>query len=115
MAALNTTLVLVAEAYERFQRINDRYFDPPVLPCMIRFSPRLRRSGGSTKPGLIVLSLAHHKAYGWREMERSLKHEMLHRWMATFHPKWNRHNHPMWREHLKRIGGKRYVRRLAGR
>lgn len=73
-----------AEILDLFRRINRRYFDGDLREPRILLSARLKRAGMVYLDRReLVLSIPYHDRYGWgRELIGTLKHEMIHMWLA---------------------------------
>jgi len=72
------------EAKERFDKINQQYFNNRLRKrYQIIFSKRMKKVLGRAFPKkkVILLSTAKLKESGWEEVEKTLKHEMIHCWL----------------------------------
>ncbi len=69
--------------------LNDRFFDGALRRISFRISWRMQRKLGelaldlkTDRPLEIAVSGSHIKRDGWREVEHTLLHEMIHQWQA---------------------------------
>lgn len=81
-----TVLGVLAELHHRFNRL---HFDSRLSEIRFRLSSRMRTRLGELvleerrhRPKEIVLSRRHIQRDGWREVEHTLLHEMVHQWQA---------------------------------
>jgi len=85
---------LQKEAEERFKRINQQYFNNELRrKYQIIFSRRMKTTYGrvSLEKKIIYLSINALKEKGWQELEKTLKHEMVHCWLYEKGKSWG-HN-----------------------
>ena len=71
------------------REMNDRFFDGALSPIRFRVSVRMRRQLGelaldptTDRPLEIAIGHVHIQRDGWREVEHTLLHEMIHQWQA---------------------------------
>lgn len=80
----NNLIHIQREAKERFNEINQKYFNNELRrKYQITFSKNMRKTYGRAFPEkkAIYLSLKHLREKGWEEVEQTLKHEMVHCWL----------------------------------
>lgn len=71
------------------REMNERFFDGALSPIRFRVSGRMRRKLGelaldptTDRPLEIAIGHVHIQRDGWREVEHTLLHEMIHQWQA---------------------------------
>ena len=82
------------QAKERFDKINQQYFDHGLTKkYQIIFSKRMKTTDGRALPTkkTILLSMRQLRESGWEEVEKTLKHEMVHCWLHENRSPWG-HN-----------------------
>lgn len=75
----------LTETRERFESINETYFDNRIPDIMLRISDRLlsRIGYAHSNPLGVVLSYRYLEKYGWEVLDEVLKHEIAH--IYAFH------------------------------
>ena len=94
------------EVAKRFDRINREYFNNELSgKYQIRFGKPMKGAYGRAlaKKKIIFLSIAQFRQSGWEEIEKTLKHEMVHCWLYEKGRAWG-HNREF-KAKLKEIGG----------
>lgn len=75
----------LSESRNRFENVNETYFDNRIPDIMLRISDRLssRIAYAHSNPLGVVLSYRYLKKYGWDVLDEVLKHEIAH--IYAFH------------------------------
>lgn len=79
------TLARLAELH---QLLNRRWFDGSLTQATLRLSGRMRRKLGEFRPAQdgrgaeITIARRHLRRDGWKSVEETLAHEMVHQWQA---------------------------------